>query len=462
MIAGERGRRPPLALLPDGLLGPIVDAALDRLRTVPEAEVPVGLRSVLGFDRRARQASTLRRQVARALDADPALAAATAEFIATLEPIAAAAATHRADAPLAAVLAAAGRGDLEQLVAALWATAPSGAELALGAALAIEQLDRVAAELERDRDDWQRRARTAEEAARRADTALAGERARSAGLGEELRTERGGRRQREESAIAQEGAAGRRAEAAEAAAAEERSRAEAADRRARAEADRSRKLGEELGAARAELRDLATRGRDAVDASVVREIALGSAELARRASHLARELDTLAGGALRAPSAPEMADRRRTRPLVPGGLVADTVEGLAGTLASGEVLLVVDGYNVAFVGWPEASAADKREHVVRALIDLQHRHRCEIVCVFDGAANEPVLPPLRREGLHVVFSAAEEEADEVVVRTVERTPPSRGVLVVSSDRWVREHCEAAGALVVSSTTLVDLARTRPR
>jgi predicted RNA-binding protein with PIN domain len=77
--------------------------------------------------------------------------------------------------------------------------------------------------------------------------------------------------------------------------------------------------------------------------------------------------------------------------------------------------------------------------------------------VFDGSDVEGVRPP-RRPGVRVVFSAAGEEADPVVVREAARLPQHVPVVVASSDAQVRADAEAVGARVVSSTTLLDVLR----
>jgi predicted RNA-binding protein with PIN domain len=78
--------------------------------------------------------------------------------------------------------------------------------------------------------------------------------------------------------------------------------------------------------------------------------------------------------------------------------------------------------------------------------------------VFDGDGSD--AKPLRREGVRVVFSLAGEEADAVVVRAVQELPIERAAIVVSSDRWVRDHAEVAGATVVPSDTLIAVLRSR--
>jgi predicted RNA-binding protein with PIN domain len=60
--------------------------------------------------------------------------------------------------------------------------------------------------------------------------------------------------------------------------------------------------------------------------------------------------------------------------------------------------------------------------------------------------------------LRVLFSAAGEEADDVVVREITQLPKRVPVIVASSDAWVREHAEKEGAVVIGATTLLAVAR----
>jgi predicted RNA-binding protein with PIN domain len=60
--------------------------------------------------------------------------------------------------------------------------------------------------------------------------------------------------------------------------------------------------------------------------------------------------------------------------------------------------------------------------------------------------------------VRVIFTAAGEDADPVVIREVERLPASTPAIVASSDRWVREHAEASGATVVPADSLLEVLR----
>ena len=62
--------------------------------------------------------------------------------------------------------------------------------------------------------------------------------------------------------------------------------------------------------------------------------------------------------------------------------------------------MIVDGYNVSMLAWPDASAAEQRERLCDALVEFHLRVRCEVTVVFDGA-EVPGVRPLRRRGLRV-------------------------------------------------------------
>ena len=134
--------------------------------------------------------------------------------------------------------------------------------------------------------------------------------------------------------------------------------------------------------------------------------------------------------------------------------MADSVPGVQAMLRAG-VVVVVDGYNVSKTAWPDATLAVQRESLARALDGLHLTTGAEVVVVFDGDGTRH-WSNLRRPGLRVVFSDPGVEADTVVVDLVTRAPAGAPVVVVSSDRWVHEHAERRGAVVVSSATLVGL------
>ena len=138
-------------------------------------------------------------------------------------------------------------------------------------------------------------------------------------------------------------------------------------------------------------------------------------------------------------------------------MLEDDPAAVAAMVRTPGVAVIVDGYNVSMLAWPDASAAEQRERLCDALAEFQLRVRCEVTVVFDGA-EVPGVRPLRRRGLRVVFSAAGQEADEVVVGEVMFRPAEVPVIVVSSDREVRARAEAEGATVLPADRFLQLLR----
>jgi predicted RNA-binding protein with PIN domain len=118
---------------------------------------------------------------------------------------------------------------------------------------------------------------------------------------------------------------------------------------------------------------------------------------------------------------------------------------------------VVDGYNVSKTAGGGASLELEREWLVRALESLHLTSTVDVTVVFDGDGTRGLAKASRR-GVHVRFSPPGVEADSVVVEIVASTPLATPVVVASSDRWVREHAETFGAVVVSAATLIAVLR----
>jgi predicted RNA-binding protein with PIN domain len=135
---------------------------------------------------------------------------------------------------------------------------------------------------------------------------------------------------------------------------------------------------------------------------------------------------------------------------------ADAPEAALHLVKSPGVLLLVDGYNVAKLGWPGLTLADQRSRVLDALDELAARYGTDVHVVFDGADVGPAATG--RRYLRVEFSPAGVTADEVIVRLAEDLPVERPVVVATNDGEVRAGARAAGANVVSSDQLLAIAR----
>ncbi|MFM8267346.1 MAG: NYN domain-containing protein [Ilumatobacteraceae bacterium] len=207
-------------------------------------------------------------------------------------------------------------------------------------------------------------------------------------------------------------------------------------------ADLTRRLREAEAArdhALASLVDL--RGRD------------GSAVDLERARRLLAEVTAALGGQ------PTGRARRPAtrRPLpVPGGLLADSAAAAEHVIRHRGVTVVVDGYNVAKLGWPERTLADQREACLAAAERIAVRWGTAIHVVFDGA--DVVGAHTRgRRLVRVTFSPPGVIADDVIRAEVGVIPVDRPVVVVTDDQAVVADVRAAGANVVASATFLGLA-----
>ncbi|MET0737272.1 MAG: NYN domain-containing protein [Acidimicrobiales bacterium] len=196
-------------------------------------------------------------------------------------------------------------------------------------------------------------------------------------------------------------------------------------------------------------------GERAVDVGSLRDAA---SRLQRAAATLARAVD---GVLAEVPPEPVLIargvdDAPLRAPLsLPGGVVADTVDGARWLLARPDVVLLVDGYNVAKSGWPDDVLEQQRERLIRALNELVMRTGATAEIVFDGP--EDTVPGARHgtRSVGVRYSGGA-IADDVVVDLVDAYPVDRPVVVISTDREVRDAARAKGATVIGSDTLIAL------
>jgi predicted RNA-binding protein with PIN domain len=148
---------------------------------------------------------------------------------------------------------------------------------------------------------------------------------------------------------------------------------------------------------------------------------------------------------------------RRTPVALPGGVFDDSLEAAEHLLRVQGGRLVVDGYNVTMQAWPELGAAEQRRRLLTGLSDLAHRYGSAVDVVFDGADVEPpAVPAPARRLVRARFSPVGVEADDVVIDLVGRIPVATPVVVVSSDKRVREGARRAGANLLHARQLLAL------
>ena len=248
------------------------------------------------------------------------------------------------------------------------------------------------------------------------------------------------------------------------------------------------KLVEEAESLRAELIDTRTEARHARDRERAAAAKLAAAESARDDAVVARgtaevvrdqvladrttlaaersELARLAAAAqalaeqlavVASPPASGRVEpaRRKALPL-PGGVMGNSDAAGEYLLRSGASVLV-DGYNVAKLAWPDLDLAGQRVVLLDAVENLAKRFGSDVTVVFDGADVTGATADGRRV-VRVVFSPEGVLADDVIRSEVRRLPVSRQVVVVTNDRAIVHDVRALGANTMSSDQLTSLMR----
>jgi predicted RNA-binding protein with PIN domain len=234
----------------------------------------------------------------------------------------------------------------------------------------------------------------------------------------------------------------------------ERLRAEIAEHSAERDAARqeSRRCREELAEQR--------RARAAAEAQLAE--AGGGASWGGDLVQLARYLDRTA--AMARPPVPggQPAASSRGAPALrlPRRFHPDKREAVDWLVARREAAtVIVDGYNLAFTLAGRGQPAVGRERALMLLDRLRRvaRGALRVVVVFDSRLATAV-DEVRPGPVEVRFAVGEGGADGEIVELARELPGER--VVVSSDREVRDHAEAAGALAIWSEALADWALRR--
>jgi predicted RNA-binding protein with PIN domain len=421
--------------LPDAVRSRVVALAADTLASMPEDDVPAGLRRFRSWapqHRRTRAATPLAAAVDRDVAFRQRVASAAREAFPDLgDALDAGAPPPAADPVDVAAVAYLARtpGWAAQVAAA--AAEAERARTEAGTARVVGELTRLEATLEAERARHR-----GELAALRAEAAAVA--AEAAAVGKALREEKGARRRAERAA----GAATELVAAAQAASV-------AAAEAAAEEVRRARLRVEEAEAALEATRRAVREGRSLEDTRV--RLLLDTVVEASAA--LRREL-----------ALPPVSDRPadHVEAAAPGdagttperALLSDDPALLDALVSLPQAHLIVDGYNVTKTGYPELPLDQQRTRLLTGLSHLAARSGAEVTCCFDGAALEGRVPAAGARGVRVLFSKAGETADELIRRLVRAEPTGRPVCVVSSDREVADGVRRGGARPVSSTALV--------
>jgi predicted RNA-binding protein with PIN domain len=148
---------------------------------------------------------------------------------------------------------------------------------------------------------------------------------------------------------------------------------------------------------------------------------------------------------------------RRKPTRLPGGVLTGSVEAAEFYLRIKGAHVLVDGYNVAKLGWPTLDLEQQREQSVMAAENLAKRWNMAMTIVFDGASVEGAHSSTRRR-VRITFSQAGMSADDLLRAEVAASDVAKPVVVVTNDRAIITDVAAAGANTVSSDDFLILLR----
>ncbi len=472
---------PWFGMVPESLLVPLLDAAGEALRDLEAEDVPSSLRPLLEFDRRGLHRASARKQLRAALATHASFREAVSQQFLERPEVEALIDVWEPVGTTEVVDSLSDRGDLPLLASALVAAQPEEWRLALGVVIGAAEQRRLEDVDRAESDALQTRIDELELGLERSESVRAELETANKELDSDLREERGSRREREQALEREVADLRAHIEGLERQRESDDEALAGAHQQLEREQTRVRELTDEVAELR---RRLAAAEDDVVELrrtventpSGPRGLTPAELRLLGDAADLARRLAEGLGGVVRAARShgalpprttprdvtadsespgPQAPAHRREVP-VPPGLATDSRDAVRAMVRTEGLALIVDGYNVSKRVWPDATAAEQRDRLVGLLSELQARAKVECTVVFDG--DDVTTQRGGRPGVRVRFSAAGQEADDVVVEEVAALPKRVPVLVVSSDAWVREHAEAEGARVVRSETFLAALR----
>jgi len=180
---------------------------------------------------------------------------------------------------------------------------------------------------------------------------------------------------------------------------------------------------------------------------------VAAAETARQ---LAEQLETLLVSPSENDAEAALPKRRSARtPLsLPGGVIASSGEA-AEFLARSGAQLIIDGYNVAKLGWPNLPLEEQRNVLLDVVENLALRFGTNVTVIFDGASVVGAHAS-RRRLTRVMYSPAGIIADDVIRDEVKRIPDNNAVVVVTNDAQIVRDVRKDGANVVPSNAFLSI------
>lgn len=115
--------------------------------------------------------------------------------------------------------------------------------------------------------------------------------------------------------------------------------------------------------------------------------------------------------------------------------------------------IIIDGYNLLHCGLPQINTAGdletRRHSLIRLAEQYASRQGRQLTIVFDSREKHPA-PFNGSRWVKIVFSPPAREADEVIRQMVRHSGNAASLLIVSSDREIRNAARDHGAQTITS------------
>jgi predicted RNA-binding protein with PIN domain len=128
--------------------------------------------------------------------------------------------------------------------------------------------------------------------------------------------------------------------------------------------------------------------------------------------------------------------------------------GVQHLLGVADVVVIVDGYNVAKLAWPTEALPVQRDRLNDLCDELATRHGTDLRVVYDGSASNRSSGGRRRR-FAIEFTAEGTTADDVIVERLRSLPTTQPVVLVTNDGALTRRCERLGATTVRSEVFVS-------
>jgi predicted RNA-binding protein with PIN domain len=199
-----------------------------------------------------------------------------------------------------------------------------------------------------------------------------------------------------------------------------------------------------------------------VDSAAVRGLldnaVAASTDIARILAEALQQIAPSDDARLAEASQPALQRRIRRRPVrLPGGVLAGTAEAAEFLLRGKGAEILIDGYNVAKLGWPALELDEQREHSIKGTENMAKRWNIGMTIVFDGASVEGAHSSTRRK-VRITYSPKGVSADDVLRAEVAGVDSTKPVVIVTNDRAIITDVVAQGANTISSDDFLALLR----